>query len=119
MREDEALLEVVRDELLLGVLAGSYDMQDVALGNHAGAGRLGIDYHRRAYVAQAHGRRSLAQAVARADRHDYFGHPFAYEHGHSRSPTSGSDDTSNDCRKDALRLPAPDMDLTPFVAAKP
>ena len=73
--------QVVADHLAVGILAGAERAHDVALGDDAGAGLLGVDDHGRADVVLGHEPRRVAQRAPRRDRQDLLGHRVSHLHG--------------------------------------
>jgi DNA-binding CsgD family transcriptional regulator len=82
--EDDVRGEVVGDALGVCVLAATDRFQQVALGDDAGPGALGIEHHGGADAALGHEPCRIAERVLGPDGEDHLAHAVTYLHGRSR-----------------------------------
>src|SRR5262249_7140440 len=83
--EDDVGREVVRDALCVSVLTAADRLEQIALGDDAGAWALGVEHHRGAYASLGHQPCGFAQRVLRSDREDHLAHAVTYMHARERS----------------------------------
>ena len=74
----------------VGILAEADGVEQVALGEDAGARALGIEHHGGADAAIGHEPRGLAQGVARTHGQDHLAHAVTYLHARSPPPPGAS-----------------------------
>ena len=93
---DDVAGQVLADNFHVRVLPHADRVQDVALGQDARPGRVGVEHDGRAHAPLRHRFRRLPQGVARPDRQDHAAHPVTHLHP---EPLLRPLNACNDCLK--------------------